>query len=54
LFVPVYGDWGAKYGAVGANNSNNVNGDDFKANGGDLLAPSASGNYKIEVDFQRG
>jgi hypothetical protein len=54
LFVPVYGDWGAKYGGVGANNTNNVNGDDFKANGGDLLAPAASANYKIEVDFQRG
>jgi hypothetical protein len=54
LFVPVYGDWNAKYGGVGANNTNNVNGDDFKANGGDLLAPAAGGNYKIEVDFQRG
>jgi starch-binding outer membrane protein SusE/F len=54
LLIPVYGDWGAKYGGVGANNSNDVNGGDFKANGGDLLAPSTSGNYKIEVDFQRG
>jgi len=54
LFVPIYGDWGAKYGYIGANNQNNVNGDDFKANGGDMLAPAASGNYKIEVDFQRG
>jgi starch-binding outer membrane protein SusE/F len=54
LFVPVYGDWGAKYGGVGANNTNNVDGDDFKADGGDLKAPAVSGNYKIEVDFQRG
>jgi len=54
LFVPVYGDWGAKYGGTGANNTNNVDGDDFKANGGDLKAPATSGNYKIEVDFQRG
>jgi len=54
LFVPVYGDWGAKYGGVGDNNTNNVNGDDFKPAGGDLKAPAASGNYKIEVDFQRG
>lgn len=54
LFVPVYGDWSHKYGAVGANNSNNVNGDDFKAEGGDLKAPAATGNYKIVVDFQRG
>ena len=54
LFVPVYGDWGTKYGGVGANNTNNVNGDDFAQSGGDMLAPAASGNYKIEVDFQRG
>lgn len=54
LFVPVYGDWSHKYGAVGANNSNNVNGDDFKAEGGDLKAPAATGKYKVVVDFQRG
>ena len=54
LFIPKYGDWGAKYGGVGANNANNVDGDDFKPNGGDLLAPAATGNFKITVDFQRG
>jgi hypothetical protein len=54
LFVPAYGDWGHKYGGVGANNANNVDGDDFKPEGGDIKAPAASGNYKIEVDFQRG
>ncbi|HEY6503216.1 MAG TPA: SusE domain-containing protein [Chitinophagaceae bacterium] len=54
LLLPVNGDWGAKYGALGANNSNNPNEDDFKAGGGDLLAPSVSGMYTIEVDFQRG
>lgn len=54
LFVPVYGDWNHKYGGVGANNTNNVNGDDFKPEGGDLLAPPASGTYKIVVDFQKG
>jgi starch-binding outer membrane protein SusE/F len=54
LLVPVYGNWDNKYGALGANNSNNPDGDDFKAGGGDLKAPAASGNYKIEVDFQRG
>jgi hypothetical protein len=54
LFLPVYGSWNDKYGGTGsANNSNNVNGDDFKYGGSDLLAP-ASGNYKIQVDFQRG
>jgi hypothetical protein len=54
LFLPVNGDWSVKYGALGANNTNNVNGDDFRQGGGDMLAPPASGNYKIEVDFQRG
>jgi len=54
LLIPKYADWGAKYGGVAPKNSNNVNGDDFKADGNDLLAPAASGNYKITVDFQRG
>lgn len=54
LLLPKYADWGAKYGFTGENNKNNVNGDDFKANGGDILAPAATGNYKITVDFQRG
>ena len=54
LFVPVYGDWGNKYGFDGSNNQNNVNGDNFKKEGGDIKAPATSGNYKIEVDFQRG
>ncbi len=54
LFLPVNGDWSAKYGGLGANNTNNPDGDDFRPGGGDLLAPAASGNYKIVVDFQRG
>jgi len=54
LLLPVYGSWSAKYGFTGSNNANNVNGDDFKAEGGDILSPAADGNYKIVVDFQRG
>ena len=55
LALPLNGDWGTKFGGAGAsNNSNNVNGDDFKNGGSDLLAPAASGNYKISFDFQRG
>lgn len=54
LFLPVNGSWAVKYGGLGANNTNNVNGDDFKIQGGDLKAPGVSGNYKIQVDFQRG
>jgi hypothetical protein len=52
LFLPLNGDWGHKYGFVGANNTNNVNGDDFKPEGGDMKAPAATGIYKIVVDFQ--
>jgi len=54
LFLPLNGDWGVKFGAIGANNTNNVNGDDFRQGGGDMLAPAVTGTYKIEVDFQRG
>ena len=52
LFLPVNGDWGHKYGGVGANNTNNPNGDNFKPEGGDMLAPASSGVYDIIVDFQ--
>lgn len=54
LFIPVNGSWSAKYGGVGANNTNNPDGDDFKPEGGDLISPAAAGRYKIQVDFQRG
>ncbi|MDQ6814644.1 MAG: SusE domain-containing protein [Bacteroidota bacterium] len=54
LLLPSNGSWDVKYGGTGSNNTNNVNGDDFKIGGGDLIAPPASGNYKITVDFQRG
>lgn len=53
LFVPVYGSWDAKFGFTGEKNKNNVDGDTFKAGGEDMMAP-ASGNYKIEVNFQIG
>lgn len=54
LFVPVYGDWNAKFGYTGGGNENNVNGDDFHSGGNDIKAPPASGAYKVTVDFQRG
>ena len=54
LLLPVNGDWSAKYGAIGANGTNNPDSDDFRPGGGDLVAPAASGNYKIVIDFQRG
>jgi hypothetical protein len=52
--LPVNGDWNVKYGGLGANNSNNVNEDEVRQGGADMLSPATSGNYKIEVDFQRG
>lgn len=51
LFLPVNGSWTNKYGGMGANNSNNVNGDNFKYNGSDMKAPAVSGTYKISVNF---
>jgi starch-binding outer membrane protein SusE/F len=54
LLLPVNGSWDAKYGGFGGNNSNNVNGGDFREGGSDLLAPAASGSHKIVIDFQRG
>ena len=52
LFLPVNGDWSHKYGGIGADNTNNPAGDDFKAEGGNLKAPAADGVYQIVVDFQ--
>ena len=51
LFLPVAGSWTNKYGGVGGNNSNNVNGDDFKYNGSDMKSPAVAGTYKISVNF---
>ena len=54
LFVPVYGDWSNKYGFTGSNNANNVNGDTFKPDGGDIKSPAVTKSYKITVDFKTG
>lgn len=54
LLLPQYGSWSAKFGGTGGNNSNNVNGGDFRADGSDLLAPPVGGLHRIDVDFQRG
>lgn len=53
-FVPVYGSWSAKYSIKTKNDPNEVNGGTFQVGGEDILAPAATGNYKIDVDFQRG
>ena len=54
LFVPVYGDWSNKYGFTGSNNANNVTGDNFKPDGGDIKVPAVTKSYKITVDFKTG
>lgn len=54
LFVPVYGDWGDKYGFTGSGNANAVTGDTFKRGGNDIKAPAVSGLYKITVNFKLG
>jgi len=53
-FLPTYGSWNDKYSIAVKNDPNEVNGGDFQWQGNDILAPSTSGNYKIDVDFQRG
>ncbi|MBS4044419.1 MAG: SusE domain-containing protein [Chitinophagaceae bacterium] len=54
LLLPVNGDWGAKYGCMGGNNSNNPNGDDFRPGGGDILAPAVSKTYTLTLEFKTG
>jgi starch-binding outer membrane protein SusE/F len=54
LFLPVAGSWDDKYGWDGANNANNVNGDNLRRGGGDIKVPATSGLYKITVNFQTG
>ncbi|MEO8414183.1 MAG: SusE domain-containing protein [Ginsengibacter sp.] len=53
-FIPVYGSWGVKYSIKTKNDPAEIYGGDFQVGGADILAPPVSGNYKIEVDFQRG
>jgi len=54
LFLPVNGSWDVKYGYDGGNNQNDTDGDNLKIQGGDMKAPSTSGVYKIQVNFQQG
>jgi len=51
LFLPVAGSWTDRYGGMGGNNTNNVNGDDFKFSGSDMRSPAVAGTYKISVNF---
>jgi len=57
LFLPENGSWGSKY-AVADNQAPGIaNGGEFRfytSGGQDFPAPSAAGNYKITVDFQKG
>lgn len=53
LLLPTNGQW-VKYGTVGANNTNDPSGGNFKAEGGDFKAPTVAGTYKLSFDFQLG
>ncbi len=53
-FLPTWGSWNDKYSIATKNDPNEVNGGDFQWQGNDILAPAASGNYKISVDFKVG
>ena len=54
LFLPLNGDWGHKFSCKKTADQS-PNGGDFGYDFSDNFSgPAASGNYKIEVDFQRG
>lgn len=54
LFVPIYGDWSDKYGIAKKEDPALVNGGDFFRGREDILSPSKTANYKINVNFQFG
>ena len=56
LFIPVNGDWSHKYACKNTPTGTTANtGGDFGYDWNDNFpGPTASGNYKISVDFQRG
>ncbi len=53
-FLPTLGSWNDKYSIATKNDPAEVNGGDFQWQGNDILAPAASGVYKITVNFQTG
>ena len=54
LFLPLNGDWGHKYACKKKADQSPAGGDFGFDLGDNFPGPAASGNYKIEVDFQRG
>lgn len=55
LLLPLNGDWGHKYAVSDKSLPGLSNGGDFKYDANDNFpGPTASGTYKIVVDFQRG
>ena len=53
-FIAVNGSWNEQWSIAKNDDPDMVSGGDLVFNGANMLAPAASGNYKIEVDFQRG
>ena len=54
IFLSNFGSWDYKYSIAVKNDPAAVLGGDFQWQGNDIMAPAVTGNYKIEVDFQRG
>ncbi|MDP4264799.1 MAG: SusE domain-containing protein [Bacteroidota bacterium] len=48
------GSWNEQWSVAVADDPTKIYGGDFVFNGQNCLAPPTSGNYKIDVDFQRG
>jgi len=53
-FLANFGSWDFKYSIKDKNDPALKDGGDFQWGGEDILAPDASGNYKIDVNFQTG
>jgi starch-binding outer membrane protein SusE/F len=53
-FISVNGSWDNQWSIKTADDPTELNGGDFVFNGANILAPAVSGNYKVDVDFQRG
>lgn len=53
-FIAVNGSWNDQWSIAVNDDPNEINGGDFVFNGQNILAPAGSGNYKIDLDFQRG
>ncbi|MEO6812862.1 MAG: SusE domain-containing protein [Ginsengibacter sp.] len=52
--IAVNGSWDNQWSIAKQDDPDAIYGGDFIFNGANILSPPATGNYKIDVDFQRG